>query len=193
MRDSIRPASITRAYPTASSVTIRQICVPGTGWGDASERLTAQRIAELREQGVTSVSLTILDADGLCLAEFADFRLEELLVDGAQDEDYWAEIVRVRGINVNCFERGLDCSADDWTSMEYQTNTCRTGKSWIEGPRGLIAAMSSACFEMHHDNITETAQTEMWCVTTPDWMREQAVERMIQAAERACRKIDAQL
>ena len=188
------PASITATYPTASSCRVVELYHPAKGWGAITlASLDELDLRNLHQVGYTTASLQILDADGNTVAFHADFRLEELLVDEAADEDWAAEIVRVRGINVNCFERGLDCSADDWTSEEYETNTCRTGKSWIEGPRGLIAAMSSACFEVCNDNITDTAQTDEWCVTTPDWMREQAVEKMIQAAERACRKIDAQL
>ena len=106
------------------------------------------------------------------------------------DDD--AEVIRVRGINVACFERGLDSDVTVWACDEYPENTCRSGKSWIEGPRGLIAAMVGACSEMADTNITETAGWD-WPETTPEWMREQAIERMIAGAERACTKIDAQL
>ena len=187
------PASITATYPTASSCRVVELYHPEKGWGAITlSSLDESHLRNLHQVGYTTASLQILDADGNTFALHADFRLEELLVGQAQDQDSDDEIVRVRGINVRCFERGLDSSVDDWTCEGYETNTCRAGKSWIEGPRGLIAAMSSACFEMCDDNITETA-TDDWCVTTPDWMREQAVERMIKAAERACRKIDAQL
>jgi hypothetical protein len=186
------PSAITSAYPTAASVTISQICVPGSDWQNASEQLTAKQVAKLREQGVTSVSLTILDADGFCLARFADFRLDELQFEVEVD---YHEIVRVRKINVHAIERAIDCpieEVEDFYGDEEYSVGLRAGKSWIEGPRGLLCYLANVADEQAETNIREVGYDSDWDPATPDWMREKALQSMIDAVYRASKQIGEQ-
>jgi hypothetical protein len=155
--------------------------------------MEANAKGEVAEDAAWYASIDALDAERSEVADAEEAMRPEIHAAGAAvAADADAEVVRVRGINVGAFERGLDMSADAWTCEKYPENTCRTGKSWIEGPRGLIAEMVGACEELCDENIVATAGWD-WSESTPRWMVEQTYARMIAAAKRACRKIDAQL